>query len=164
MKTIPCTAMALTIGKKAPTFSLKDKDGVTLALKDVTTPFTVLFFYPKDSTPGCSIEAGEFSRLNKTFKEQGITVIGISGGNEKSKAKFCSLLKLDLLLLSDTDFSVATKYAVYGEKKFMGKTYLGIDRVTYVLNQDKKIIQVFENVQPLGHAKEVLTFITSYKE
>ena len=153
--------MVLDEKKKAPAFNLPDKDGVKLALKDINTKYTVVYFYPKDNTPGCSIEAAGFSKLKPKFDKLGVTIVGISGGNEKSKTKFCNALNLKILLLSDDEnFSVSTKYDVYGEKKFMGRTYMGISRVTYVLDENKKIIKVYENVKPPIHPKEVLDFIS----
>lgn len=146
-------------GTKAPDFSLKDRDGKTYALKDFDTDYLVVYFYPKDNTPGCTIEANMFTRYLESFTKVNTTIIGISGGDEKSKAKFCEKYGLKILLLSDTDFSVSESYGVYGEKSFMGKTYMGISRVTFVLGKDRKVIRVFENVKPVTHAQEVLSLI-----
>lgn len=153
--------MIKEVGKKAPAFKLKDKDAQLHSLNDLTEDNVVIFFYPKDSTPGCTIESKEFSDYDKKFSNISTKIIGISGGNEKSKEKFCSKHKLKALMLSDSNFNVATKYGVYGEKKFMGKTYMGINRVTFVLDSNKKIIKVYEKVKPLGHAKEVYEFVSS---
>jgi peroxiredoxin Q/BCP len=143
-------------GSKAPAFSLKDKDGKIYALKDMDEKYLVIYFYPKDNTPGCSIEAREFSKDIAKYKKLGAKVIGVSGGDEKSKTKFCEKNNLKILLLSDTDFNVSEKYGVYGEKKFMGKTYMGITRTTFILDKERKIVKVFEKVKPLGHSKDVL--------
>lgn len=148
------------LGKKAPAFKLLDKDGTSHQLKDFDEDFIVLFFYPKDNTPGCTIESKGFSKSLKKFEKLNARVIGISGGNEKSKQKFCSANKLNQLMLSDSDFKVSSKYKVYGKKNFMGKTYLGISRVTFILNQQRKVIKVFDKVSPLTHPKEVLNFIS----
>lgn len=145
--------------KKAPHFSLKNKEAKEVALKDINADFTVLFFYPKDNTPGCTIEAKEFSSNIDKFKKLKTEVIGISGGDEKSKQKFCDKHDLEVTLLSDPDFKVSTKYGVYGQKKFMGKEYLGISRTTFILDKNKDIIKVYEKVKPLGHAKEILDFL-----
>ena len=153
----------LSIGKKAPAFSLQDKNNKTVRLKDVDTTFTVLYFYPKDNTPGCTLEAIEFTALEKEFKKANASIIGISGGTNKSKTVFCQKHNLTIPLLSDTDFSVATKYDVYGEKKFMGRTYNGIFRTTFVLDKQKTILRIFENVKVKDHAKEVLTYLQSIK-
>jgi peroxiredoxin Q/BCP len=114
--------MAIEQGKKAPAFSLSDKDGIKHTLKDIDTNFTLLFFYPKDNTPGCSIETSSMNKAKKQFEKMNCTVIGISGGDEKTKTKFCEKYNVTIPMLSDTDFAVSTKYEVYGEKKFMGKT------------------------------------------
>lgn len=146
----------LAAGKKAPSFSLTDKDGARISLKEIETDYTVIYFYPKDSTPGCTIEAKSFSKDLRTFEKMGVTVIGISGGDDKTKEKFCRKEKLSVTLLSDTDFSVAKKYGAYGEKTFMGKKFLGIFRSTFLLDAEKKIIKVYEKVSPETHSAEVI--------
>ena len=154
-------AELLQTGKKAPAFNLPDKDGTKHRLSSFEEDYFVLFFYPKDNTPGCTIEANQFSAHEKKFSDLNTKVIGISGGDEKSKTKFCTKHKLKTLMLSDTDFGVSKKYGVFGPKQFMGKKYEGISRVTYVLDKNKKVIQVYEKVKPAVHAKEVLDFIKS---
>jgi peroxiredoxin Q/BCP len=147
-------------GTKAIDFSLKDKDGKAHSLKDIKSDFIVLYFYPKDNTPGCTIEANGFNKDLDKYKKLKTAVIGISGGDEKSKTKFCEKNKLTILLLSDTDFSVSKKYGVYGEKSFMGHKYLGISRTTFILDKDRKIIKIYEKVNPISHSKEVIAFLT----
>ncbi len=149
----------IKVGKKAIDFKLKDKDSKVWSLKNIKTKFTVIYFYPKDNTPGCTIEAIDFSKSMEKLKKASATVIGISGGNEKSKEKFCKKNNLSVLLLSDTDFEVSKKYGLYGEKKFMGRKYMGIFRTTLILDKNKKIIKIYENVKILGHTNEVLEFI-----
>lgn len=149
----------LAEGKKAPAFSLPDKDQKIVKLSEIAEDYVVLFFYPKDNTPGCTIEAQGFSRDLAKYKRLNAAVIGISGGDQKSKQTFCSKQKLRITLLSDSEFSVATKYGVYGPKKFMGKTFQGIHRTTFVIDQQRKIIKLFDNVKPLQHSKEVLEFL-----
>ncbi len=151
-------------GKKAPPFSLKDQSGKLHTLKDIKEEFVVLFFYPKDSTPGCTIEAKGFSSKNATFKKRDIKLFGISGGDEKSKAKFCEKSGLTTTMLSDTDFEVAKKFDTYGEKKFMGRKYMGIFRKTFVIDKTRKIVKEFDAVKPEGHAEEVLEFIEKYSK
>jgi thioredoxin-dependent peroxiredoxin len=148
---------------KAPEFKLKDKDSNFHTLTDFKEEYKVLFFYPKDNTPGCTIESKNFSDLISEFNKLKTKIIGISGGDEKTKTKFCEKHNLSILLLSDTDFSVSKKYKVYGEKQFMGRKYLGISRVTYILDSKNKIIKTFDKVKPLTHANEVLEFIKSLK-
>ena len=155
------TPATLAPGSAAPDFALADRQGVVHSLNQVKSDFTVLFFYPKDDTPGCTIEANEFNAQLERFRAEKISVIGISGGDNKTKEKFCTKFGLTLPMLSDTDFSVATAYGVYGEKKFMGKTFNGIHRVTYVLDRAGKVLKVFEKVSPEGHAEEVFQYIKS---
>jgi len=151
--------MKLKIGDKAQEFSLKDKDSKLHSLKDVKSSFIVLYFYPKDSTPGCTIEAHQFNKDLPNFKKLNTVIIGISGGDEKSKTKFCEKHNLKLLLLSDSDFKVSKKYNVYGEKSFMGKKFLGISRTTFILDKNHKIINIYNKVNPQSNSEEVLSFI-----
>ncbi|MCL4125346.1 UNVERIFIED_CONTAM: hypothetical protein GTU68_041339 [Idotea baltica] len=148
-------------GKKAPVFSLKDKDGEIHKLKDIEEDYIVLFFYPRDNTPGCTIESVNFSKDINKYKKLNTKVIGISGGDEKTKTKFCTKHKLKALMLSDTDYKISEKYGVYGEKKFMGKKYLGISRVTFILDDKRKVIKVYDKVKPLVHSKEILEYLKS---
>ena len=148
-------------GKKAPDFKLKDKDGVEHKLSALKAKSVCLFFYPKDNTPGCTIEAKEFSSHGSAFKKQDCLVIGISGGDEKSKAKFCEKNDLAVLLLSDPTFETAKAYDTFGEKKFMGRTYNGIFRRTFVLGNDRTVLKIFDEVKPAGHAEEVLKFVST---
>lgn len=153
--------MLIEIGKKAPAFNLTDKTGAKIALKDIDTDYTIVYFYPKDNTSGCTLEAKGFEALKAKFKRAGVSVIGISGGTDKTKENFAKKQDLTISLLSDTDFAISTKYGVYGEKKFMGKTYMGISRITYLLDKDKKVIKRYDKVKPISHAKEVLDDIKS---
>lgn len=155
------TPATLAPGSAAPDFALPDRQGVIHSLNEIKGDFTVLFFYPKDDTPGCTIEANEFNAQLEQFRAEKISVVGISGGDNKTKEKFCAKFGLTLPMLSDTDFSVATAYGVYGEKKFMGKTFNGIHRVTYVLDRAAKVLKVFDKVSPEGHAQEVFKYIKS---
>jgi peroxiredoxin Q/BCP len=143
-------------GSKAPRFSLPDKDGNAHGLAKSSADFTVIYFYPKDNTPGCTIEAQEFSAKLREFDKRNVRVIGISGGDEKSKEKFCTKYELKLPLVSDADFAVSMAYGVYGDKKFMGRVYKGIHRVTFLVNKQGTIVRIFDSVKPKGHAQEVL--------
>ncbi len=148
-------------GRIAPEFSLTDKTGARYSLAQCTTPWVVIFFYPKDDTPGCTIEAKSFSDSLEAFTQLGATVIGISGGTDATKAKFCKKSSLDVLLLSDTDFSVAKAYQVFGPKKIMGRSYDGISRETFLLgapnkNGERAIVKHFSKVTPASHVAEVL--------
>ncbi|RMG41922.1 MAG: thioredoxin-dependent thiol peroxidase [Candidatus Dadabacteria bacterium] len=148
-------------GKKAPSFTLPDKDGSKYRLASSEADYTVLFFYPKDNTPGCTIEAKEFSKDINKFKKLNVEVVGVSGGDVDSKVKFAKKHKLKTRLLADKDFKVSQKYGFYGKKSFMGKTFNGIKRSTVILDKNRKVIKVFDRVKPRGHSKEVLEFIRS---
>src|SRR3989344_5007082 len=147
---------------KAPEFSLPDKDGKIHSLKDVNSKYIVVYFYPTDNTPGCTIEAIEFTKALPELQKLGVTVIGISGGDQKTKQKFCNDHNLKVTLLSDTDFSISKEYGVYGEKSFMGRSYLGIKRITFLLNKEHRIIKVFDTIKPAIHAQEIIEYIKSY--
>lgn len=149
----------LKSGSMAPDFSLKDKDGTPHSLKQVKSKYTVVFFYPKDDTPGCTIEAKEISAALSKFAQSGVTVFGVSGGDDKSKKKFCEKFGLKVTLLSDTDFTVASAYGCYGEKTFMGRTFMGIMRTTFLLDASKRVVKVFDGVKPEGHAAELLAAV-----
>ncbi len=144
------------VGDPAPEFSLQNQNGEACALKSVKDSYVVIFFYPKDDTSGCTLEAKGFTALAKKFKAAGACILGISGGDSKSKAKFCKKQDLEVTLLSDTDFAVAKSFAAYGPKKFMGKNYNGIFRMTFVLDKKKKIVKIYDKVKPETHAAEVL--------
>ena len=153
----------LKINDNAPDFNLKDKDGKNHSLKDINTKYTILYFYPKDDTPGCTIEASEFTSDLDKFEKLNAKVIGISRGDENTKRKFCDKYDLKVLLLSDPDFSTCRKYGVYGEKSFLGKKFLGIKRTTFILDKNIIIIKSYENVTPKMHSEEVLNFLESIK-
>ena len=148
---------------KAPDFKLKDKNSKEHQISKIKSDFFVVYFYPKDNTPGCTIEAGMFNKHLPEFKKLKTQIIGISGGDEKSKTKFCEKHDLKLLLLSDPEFIVSKKYKVYGEKSFMGRKFKGINRQTYVLDRGLKIIKTFDKVKVGEHALEVLKFIKEQK-
>ena len=143
-------------GTAAPAFKTTDGNGETVNLKDFRGKKVVLYFYPKDDTPGCTKEACSFRDAFSKFKKQGITILGVSPDSEKSHQKFVAKYKLPFTLLADTDHSIADAYGVYGEKKFMGRTYMGIHRTTFLIDEKGKIKKVFEKVKPDDHADEVL--------
>jgi peroxiredoxin Q/BCP len=143
-------------GTAAPAFKTTDANGETVNLKDFRGKKVALYFYPKDDTPGCTKEACSFRDAFSRFKKQGITILGVSPDSEKSHQKFASKYKLPFTLLADTDHSIADAYGVYGEKKFMGRTYMGIRRTTFLIDEKGKIKKVFEKVKPEDHADEVL--------
>ena len=143
-------------GATAPAFKTTNTNGESVSLKDFRGQKVVLYFYPKDDTPGCTKEACSFRDGFSKFKKRGITILGVSPDSEKSHQKFTAKYKLTFTLLADTDHSIADAYGVYGEKKFMGRTYMGIHRTTFLIDEKGKIKKVFEKVKPDDHADEVL--------
>jgi peroxiredoxin Q/BCP len=152
-------ANLLKLGDKAPEFTLQDMNDCELSLSKVDSIYKVVYFYPKDNTPGCTIQAQQFSKDLKKLKELNAEVIGISGGDAKSKTLFCNKNKLSVTLLSDTDFEIAKKYGVFGEKFFMGRKYLGISRVTFLLDKNNQIIKVYEKASPEKNSAEIISVL-----
>ncbi len=143
-------------GTAAPVFTTKNAEGDTVRLKDFRGQKIVLYFYPKDDTPGCTKEACSFRDAFSKFKKRGIKVLGVSPDNEASHRKFAEKYELPFTLLTDTDHAIADAYGVYGEKKFMGRTYMGVNRTTFLIDEKGKIKKVFAKVKPEEHAREVL--------
>jgi len=154
------------LGKKAPNFNLADKESQSWSLSDLLKnhDYLVIFFYPKDNTPGCTIEAKSFSKQISKLKKLKAFPVGISGGDQKSKQAFCKKHKLNVLLLSDPDFTTAERYGSFGEKLFMGRKYDGIFRNTFIVSKKRKILRVFEKVSPPVHLQEILEFLRLNKE
>lgn len=143
-------------GSTAPAFKTNDANGETVSLKDLRGQKVVLYFYPKDDTPGCTKEACSFRDAWAKFKKRGITVLGVSPDSEASHKKFETKYSLPFTLLADKDHEIADAYGVWGEKKFMGRTYMGVQRTTFLIDEKGKIKKVFEKVKPEDHANEVL--------
>ena len=143
-------------GKSVPKFQLSDAHGNTVKSSEIKGKKFVIYFYPKDFTPGCTVEADEFSRDYKKFQKAGIEIIGISKDDVESHKKFCKKMKIPYFLLADTKTEVSKLFGVWGKKNFMGREYMGIKRSTFLVNEDGKIFKVFEKVKPKGHSKEVL--------
>jgi thioredoxin-dependent peroxiredoxin len=143
-------------GSTAPAFKTNDANGESIALKDLRGQKVVLYFYPKDDTPGCTKEACSFRDAFAKFKKKGIAVLGVSPDNEKSHLKFATKYELPFTLLADTDRAIAEAYGVWGEKKFMGRKYMGVHRTTFLIDEKGKIKKIFEKVKPEDHANEVL--------
>ena len=146
----------LTEGDNVPDFSLKDADGKLVKKSDLKGKKYVVYFYPKDFTPGCTTEAAEFAQDYKKFKNADIEILGISPDDEESHKKFGEKMKVPFILLADTEKDVAKKFGVWGKKQFMGREYMGVNRSTFLVNEEGKIFKVFEKVKPAGHAQEVL--------
>lgn len=143
-------------GKKAPAFSLKDQDGQTHKLSDYEGRPVVLFFYPKDDTPGCTVEACAFRDNLPQFKPGKAAIFGVSILDEKSKAKFAAKFDLNFSLLADADHDVAEKYGAWQERSMYGKKYMGVARTTYLIGPDGKVAKRWDKVKPEGHAEDVL--------
>ena len=148
--------MALSAGNKAPDFELMDNDGTLHKLSDYKGKTIVVYFYPKDDTPGCTKEACSFRDAYADFREAGVEVIGISPDNEKSHARFVQKYELPFVLLSDQDHQVCEAFGVWGLKKYMGREYDGVYRTTFIIGPDGVIKKVFEDVKPADHSQEVL--------
>jgi peroxiredoxin Q/BCP len=147
---------AIHEGDIAPDFSFSDYKGINTKLSDLRGRRIVLYFYPKDFTPGCSTEATEFARDYEKFKAENIDILGISPDDEESHSKFREKMNIPYHLVPDTDFTISKRYAVYGPRKFMGKEYIGVSRTTFLVDQNGVIIKIFNKVKPLGHSLEVL--------
>ncbi len=143
-------------GTVAPDFTVKDENGETVRLKDLRGQKVVLYFYPKDDTPGCTKEACAFRDAFADYKKRNIKVLGVSLDSEASHKKFAIKYKLPFTLLADTDHAISDAYGVYGQKKFMGRSYMGVKRMTFLIDEKGKIRKVFEKVKPEDHAQEVL--------
>lgn len=138
----------LEINSKAPQFTLPDKDGKMISLSSFIGKKVILYFYPKDNTPGCTKQALLYKEKYEEFVDKNTVVIGISKDSIKSHQKFATKFELPFILLSDTSVEVIKAYDVWKEKKFMGKTYMGVVRSTYLINESGIITHAFENVSP----------------
>ena len=150
-------------GKKAPAFSLIDQHGKTHRLTDYAGKQVVLFFYPRDNTPGCTKEACAFEENLSRFKATNAAVFGISILDEASKARFANKYALTFPLLADADHAVAEKYGVWQRKSFLGKKYMGNVRTTYLIDREGKVARRWDKVKVGGHAEEVLREVEGRK-
>ena len=148
--------MALTAGTKAPDFKTTDQDGKEVSLSALKGKKVVLYFYPRDMTPGCTAEACSLRDNYKALQKAGYEVFGVSTDNEKSHKKFIEKEKLPFRLLADIDKSVHAKYGTWIEKSMYGRKYMGTARVTYVINEVGVITEVFEKVDTKNHAGQIL--------
>ena len=148
--------MLIEPGKKAPAFSLKDQSGKTHRLADCAGRPVVLYFYPKDDTPGCTKEACAFEDNLPRFTRGKAVVFGVSGQSEASKAKFAGKYDLTFPLLADEDYSVAEKYGAWQKRWLYGRTFMGVARTTYLIGPDGKVAKRWDKVKVDGHAEEVV--------
>lgn len=147
-------------GSKAPDFALDGSDGKKHSLKDFSGKYLVLYFYPKDDTPGCTIEAKGFNKRLGELKKLGAAVVGVSADSLESHSRFCSRYGLRFLLLSDPSHSMIGKYGAYGNRGIFG---MGVIRKTFVIDGSGSIAKVFEKVNPMGHESEIISFIKAAK-
>ena len=145
----------------APTFKLPSTNKKEFSLKESLGNFVVLYFYPKDDTPGCTIETNDFNKLLPKFKKLNCEILGISKDNLKSHDKFRDKYKIKFDLLADEEIKVLKKYKVWAKKKFMGREFMGIVRTTFLIDKKGKILKVWENVKVKDHAKEVLDTLSN---
>ena len=148
--------MKLKANQIAPNFKLASTDGTTFELKSIKKKNIILYFYPKDDTPGCTLESKDFSKLNSMISKNNTIVLGISKDSMESHLKFKKKYKLKFDLLSDEKLSVIKKYGVWGMKSFLGKKYKGVIRSTFLINSKGKIHKIWSNVRVKDHAKSVL--------
>ncbi len=151
--------MPLPSGTFAPDFILPDENGVLCRLSEFRGRPLVLYFYPKDDTPGCTAEACRFRDDYAEYLQAGVLVLGVSPDSPASHARFKQKHRLPFSLLADEDHKVCEQYGVWGKKQFMGRNYEGVLRTTFVIDRQGQIVKVFENVRPAEHSAEVLTAI-----
>ena len=143
-------------GDEAPDFTLETGDGATVHLRDLRGHPVILYFYPRDDTPGCTVEACSFRDMTPEFESRGARVYGVSADSAKSHVKFAQKYGLNFPLLADTDHAVSEAYGSWGRKKFMGREYDGIFRNTFLIGAAGRVARVWQQVKPAGHAEEVL--------
>lgn len=147
-------ANVLPVGSRVPDLSLPDQDGAQHSFTDYQGSWTLIYFYPKDDTPGCTAQA---CGIRDEFpKFEGVTVLGVSPDSPKSHKKFADKYGLPFTLLADEHHAAAEAFGVWGEKKFMGRAYLGVSRTSFLVNPEGVIVKTYENVKPVAHAADVL--------
>ena len=149
----------LEIGQKAPEFTANDQDGKPVSLEEYRGRKVLIYFYPKDDTPGCTREACAFRDNLPNFQKTGVEVLGVSVDGEKAHRKFADKYQLPFRLVSDEEKKIVEAYGVWGKKKFMGKEYMGTNRVSYLVDEQGTIAKVWPKVKPETHAAEVLEWL-----
>lgn len=157
------TMELLTVNKVAPAFTLPNQDDEKISLKDYKGSWVLVYFYPKDNTPGCTIEAQVLRDAHTELTKHGLVVLGISADSVASHKKFSEKQKLTFDLLSDPEKKTIAAYGAFGPKKFMGREFDGIHRISYLINPAGKIAKVYEKVKPIDHAAEVLADVKELK-
>ena len=150
----------LNEGDNVPKFTINDANGNKVKSTDFKGKKHVIYFYPKDFTPGCTTQADEFSTDYKKFQDKDIEIIGISPDDVDSHKKFCEKMGIKYVLLADTEKEVSKAFDVWSMKKFMGREYMGVVRSTFLVNEKGKIVKIYSKVKPKGHAKQVLEDFT----
>ena len=144
------------VGAAAPAFSAPDQSGKIVSLSDFKGKTVILYFYPKDDTPGCTVEACSFRDEHAAFKKKGAVIIGVSPDNAKAHTKFIEKFTLPFILLSDGDHKIAEAYKVWVEKSMYGRKYMGMERSTFVIDPHGKLKAIYRKVKPAEHTAEVL--------
>jgi thioredoxin-dependent peroxiredoxin len=148
----------LKIGDKAPAFVANDQNGLPVSLKDFKGQKVALYFYPKDDTPGCTAQACNLRDNFSELSDKGIVVLGVSVDEVKKHKKFEDKYKLPFRLVADEEKTIVADYGLWGEKKFMGKTYMGTSRVTFLIDEKGKIVHMIEKVDTKNHSAQILAF------
>lgn len=148
---------------KAPNFNLPASNGKNITLADLQGKNVVIYFYPKDDTPGCTVQACGFRDSFKDIEKLGTVILGVSPDNAASHEKFIKKFNLPFILLSDTDKKMCQDYGVWVEKSMYGKKYMGVARTTFLINKEGKIAKIFEKVKPEGHNQEVIEALKNLK-
>ena len=156
-------AKILEAGDKAPKFAIPNQDGNVIKLDDLLGKWSVIYFYPRDDTPGCTIEAKEFTELSSKFEEHGASIYGVSPDNEAKHCKFIEKHGLKVELLADNENTMLDAYGVWQEKQMYGKTYMGVVRTTYLVDTDGNIAEAWTKVKAKGHAEAVLERLVELK-
>ncbi len=146
----------LEVGQQAPEFSINNQNGDTISLSDFRGRKVVLFFYPKDNTPGCTKEACNFRDNIEVYEKNNVVVLGISIDDERSHQRFIEKQDLNFTLLADTEKTVVNDYGVWGEKKNYGRTYMGTFRKTFLVDEEGKIARIYDKVKVATHAEDIL--------
>lgn len=149
------------ISKEILDIELPDKDGLPVKLSDFAGKYIVLYFYPKDDTPGCTLEACSFRDANVDIKKLGVEILGVSKDDVKSHKKFSEKYHLNFNILSDVETKLNQAFGVWQEKSFMGRKYMGTARTTFIINPEGEIVKEFQNVKPNGHSEEILKTLKS---